>query len=255
MNQYARFSAITAALVVLSLAPATQAISAEISGVPTIAEGDRIQIGGRRIRLLGIDAPSIDQLCLNAKGEQWTCGIGARDALAQRTKDLPWTCQSTRNDRFGRALARCEVKGEDIQKWMVRSGWALAFTRATRVDTQAAANYQADEAEARKARAGIWAGSFFAPWDWRVRNKKAPLLGAFHAPESARLPLMASASGSHPPSPGCRIKGNVNRSGYCIYHQPHSRWYAKIKMDIAKGTRWFCSVDDAKAAGCRETRR
>jgi hypothetical protein len=26
-------------------------------------------------------------------------------------------------------------------------------------------------------------------------------------------------------------------------------------MQIAKGTRWFCSVEDAEAAGCRETRR
>jgi hypothetical protein len=26
-------------------------------------------------------------------------------------------------------------------------------------------------------------------------------------------------------------------------------------MKISKGTRWFCSVDEAEAAGCRETRR
>jgi hypothetical protein len=26
-------------------------------------------------------------------------------------------------------------------------------------------------------------------------------------------------------------------------------------MRISKGTRWFCSVDEAEAAGCRETRR
>jgi hypothetical protein len=26
-------------------------------------------------------------------------------------------------------------------------------------------------------------------------------------------------------------------------------------MNVSKGTRWFCSVDDAEAAGCRETKR
>jgi hypothetical protein len=26
-------------------------------------------------------------------------------------------------------------------------------------------------------------------------------------------------------------------------------------MRINKGTRWFCSVEEAEAAGCRETRR
>ena len=34
------------------------------------------------------------------------------------------------------------------------------------------------------------------------------------------------------PSPDCTIKGNVNRSGECIYHTPASRWYAKIQMKM-----------------------
>src|SRR5260221_266918 len=67
--------------------------------------------------------------------------------------------------------------------------------------------------------------------------------------------LRASAAGSVAPSPDCTIKGNVNGSGECIYHTPTSRWYAQIKMNISKGTRWFCSTEEAEAAGCRETRR
>ncbi|MEA2820872.1 MAG: hypothetical protein QOJ86_2876, partial [Bradyrhizobium sp.] len=55
------------------------ASAAEITGVPKIRDGDQLQIGGTRIRLGGIDAPSSDQLCLNTKGERWTCGIAARD--------------------------------------------------------------------------------------------------------------------------------------------------------------------------------
>jgi hypothetical protein len=81
------------------------------------------------------------------------------------------------------------------------------------------------------------------------------VLGAVKPPENANAILLASASGPVAPSPDCTIKGNVNRSGECIYHQPTSRWYAKIQMNISKGTRWFCSVEDAEAAGCRETRR
>jgi len=88
-----------------------------------------------------------------------------------------------------------------------------------------------------------------------VRNKKTPILGAAKVPENARAILLASASGDVAPSPDCTIKGNVNSSGECIYHRPSSRWYAQIKMRIAKGTRWFCSVEEAEAAGCRETRR
>ncbi len=221
--------------------------AAEISGVPKIREADQIQIGNTRIRLGGIDAPSTDQLCLNTKGERWTCGVAARDELIKRFGGKAWTCQTRAIDRRGRTVARCQADGEDVQKWLTANGWALAYARLSR-------DYEPDEKIAREAKAGMWQGSFIAPWDWRVRNKKTAVLGA-GAPDNANATLLASASGSVAPSPDCTIKGNVNRSGECIYHQPTSRWYAKIEMKISKGTRWFCSVEEAEAAGCRETRR
>jgi endonuclease YncB( thermonuclease family) len=222
--------------------------AADITGIPRIREGDQIQIGNTRMRLGGIDAPSVDQLCLNTKGERWTCGVAARDELIRHADKKPWTCHLRQTDRRGRTVARCEVDGEDIQKWMVKSGWALAYVRFSH-------DYVADEKAARDAKAGMWQGAFIAPWDWRVRNKKTAVLGAAKKPPNANAILLASASGSVAPSPDCTIKGNVNRSGECIFHTPKSRWYAKIEMKISKGTRWFCSVDDAEAAGCRETRR
>jgi endonuclease YncB( thermonuclease family) len=222
--------------------------AADITGVPKIREGDQILIGNTRIRLGGIDAPSADQLCLNTKGERWTCGVAARDELIKYAENKSWTCHTRQTDRRGRLVARCEVDGEDIQKWLVRNGWALSYARFSH-------DYDDDEKEAREAKAGMWQGAFIAPWDWRVRNKKTAVLGATKPPENANTILLASASGSVAPSPDCTIKGNVNRSGECIFHKPTSRWYAKIQMHISKGTRWFCSVEDAEAAGCRETRR
>ncbi|WP_024515181.1 thermonuclease family protein [Bradyrhizobium sp. Tv2a-2] len=238
-----RFAAALLALLVPSLAYA-----ADVSGVPKIREADLVQIGNSRVRLSGIDAPSVDQLCLNTRGERWTCGVAARDELIKHVEGKSWTCHLGQADRRGRMLSRCEVDGEDIQKWLVRSGWALAFTRFSH-------DYEADEKEAREAKVGMWQGAFIAPWDWRVRNKRTAILGAVKVPENAHAILLASASGPVAPSPDCTIKGNVNSSGECIYHQPTSRWYAQIKMQISKGTRWFCSVEEAEAAGCRETRR
>jgi endonuclease YncB( thermonuclease family) len=222
--------------------------AADISGVPKIREGDQITIGSSRIRLAGIDAPSVDQLCLDTKGERWTCGVAARDELIKHADNKSWTCHVVRVDRRGRSVAHCEVDGEDIQKWLVKSGWALSYVRVSH-------DYDADEKAAREAKAGMWQGAFIAPWDWRVRNKKTAILGAAKPPPNAHAILLASASGSVAPSPDCMIKGNVNGAGECIYHTPKSRWYAQIKMQIAKGTRWFCSTDDAEAAGCRETKR
>ena len=235
-----------ASLLLLLLPAIAQA--ADITGVPRIREGDQIQIGNQRLRLGGIDAPATDQLCLNTRGERWTCGVAARDELVKRFGAKSWTCQTRAVDRRGRTVARCSADGEDIQKWMVTNGWALALVRVSR-------DYEPDEKIAREAKAGMWQGSFIAPWDWRARNKKTTILGATKPGENASTILLASASGPLAPSPDCTIKGNVNRAGECIYHQPTSRWYAKIEMKISKGTRWFCSVDEAEAAGCRETKR
>jgi len=235
-------------LLALFLLVPCSAFAADIVGTPKIRDGDQVTIGASRIRLAGIDAPSFDQLCLDTKGERWTCGIAARDELSKRFGDKEWTCAPVRADRFGRTVARCKADGEDVQSWLVKNGWALSYVQYSRV-------YDADEKTARDARAGLWAGAFIAPWDWRVRNKKTQVLGAVKPPDGARAILLASASGPLAPSPGCTIKGNVNRAGVCIFHQPTSRWYAKIQMRIAKGTRWFCSVEEAVAAGCRETRR
>ena len=235
------------AALLLALLPAT-ADAADISGVPKIREGDHIQIGNNRIRLGGIDAPAVDQLCLNNSGERWTCGVAARDELIKHVGNKSWTCHPRTTDRRGRTVAGCEVEGEDIQKWLVSNGWALSYTRVSH-------DYDADEKAAREAKAGMWQGAFIAPWDWRARNKKTSILGAAKAPENASTILLASASGTVAPSPDCTIKGNVNTAGECIYHTPASRWYARIQMKISKGTRWFCSVDEAEAAGCRETKR
>jgi len=234
------------ALAILLLPAMAQA--ADITGVPKIREGDQITIGSSRIRLGGIDAPSVDQLCLSKTGERWTCGVAARDELIKYTDKKVWSCHVERIDRRGRNVARCTVDGEDIQKWLVKSGWAMSFIRRSH-------DYDAEEKAAREAKAGMWQGAFIAPWDWRVRNKKTQILGAAKPPPNAHAILLASASGGVAPSPDCTIKGNVNGAGECIYHTPKSRWYAQIKMDISKGTRWFCSTDDAERAGCRETKR
>ena len=93
------------ALLLLLLPAIAQA--ADISGVPKIREGDQLQIGSHRIRLGGIDAPSVDQLCLNTSGERWTCGAAARDELIKRFGGKSWTCQTRITDRRGRTVARC----------------------------------------------------------------------------------------------------------------------------------------------------
>jgi hypothetical protein len=140
------------------------------------------------------------------------------------------------------------LEGEDVSKWMARSGWALSFVRYSHA-------YDADEVVAREAHAGLWSGAFIAPWDWRHRNKTTIILGAATVPVNAQTILLGAVSASEAPSAECVIKGNVNRKGERIYHLPGQLNYAQINMTKGLGERWFCTEAEADAAGWRKAVR
>jgi PLD-like domain len=50
----------------------------------------------------------------------------------------------------------------------------------------------------------------------------------------------------------CLIKGNVSRNGSRIYHVPGDRSYDRVHMDKAPDKRWFCTEEQAVAAGWRK---
>ena len=120
---------------------------------PELWTGDTIVIGDTKIRLESIDAPESDQVCLEVKGKRWTCGIEARDRLAEHIGKRPIDCAPSGSDAYGRTLAICRVDGEDLNGWLVRQGWALAFVRYSKA-------YVPDEDAARVAKRGIWSGAF-----------------------------------------------------------------------------------------------
>jgi hypothetical protein len=73
-------------------------------------------------------------------------------------------------------------------------------------------------------------------------------------PVNAQSILLAPSSAHDAPSPECTIKGNVNRRGERIYHMPGQHDYASINM-TAHEKRWFCSPEEAEAAGWRRAMR
>ncbi|TXT42299.1 MAG: hypothetical protein FD139_3724 [Methylocystaceae bacterium] len=48
---------------------------------------------------------------------------------AQRAHQSPVSCREKDVDRYGRIVATCQVRGEDIELWLVRSGHAFAYRR------------------------------------------------------------------------------------------------------------------------------
>lgn len=147
-------------LISVAMQAAATASTAAIQGRASVVDGDTLEVQGTRIRLFGIDAPESAQTCLDQSSKTYRCGQRAAFALADKVGARPVSCQPTGKDRYGRVVARCSVAGEDLQVWMVRNGHALAFRRYSKA-------YRPYEAEAKARKAGMWKGSFEAPWDWR----------------------------------------------------------------------------------------
>jgi endonuclease YncB( thermonuclease family) len=219
------------------------ALASELTGTANVSDGDTITVAGTKVRLEGIDAPETDQICLNGHGAKWTCGIEARDRLSGRIGGREISCRLSGVDRYGRSLGVCYVDDVDLNGWMAREGWALAFVRYSQT-------YASDEAAARVNERGLWKGAFVAPWDWRHRGPHTVVLGSLSVPLKAQTALLAPASSEGAPSAECVIKGNVNRNGERIFHVPGQIAYAHVNM-AGGGKRWFCSTEEAEAAGWR----
>lgn len=221
--------AVAAVLVSISLLMVVSGAMATIIivGIPTIIDGDTLVIGGRSIRLYGIDAPESAQHCKAQDGRVWECGQHAGQALRGYIGRRILTCDITGIDRYNRAIARCNINGKDINAWMVANGWAVAYRRYS-------LDYTQHEEAARSFRQAIWSGDFVMPWDWRRGHRMN--FG----------PASASSTNTR-----CAIKGNIGSTGERIYHLPGGRWYERTGISKLKGERWFCSEEEARAAGWR----
>jgi endonuclease YncB( thermonuclease family) len=207
------------------LALLAQAGEVELGGRASVIDGDTLEIRGRRVRLRGIDAPETSQTC-DDRGKPWRCGQQAALALDAKIAGRSVACTDEGSDRYGRLLGTCSVGGENLNRWLVAQGWALAYRRYTEA-------YVAEEEAAKTAHLGVWRGSFTAPWDYRADGRSRP-----------------RAPAAQPP-PRCAIKGNINRDGEKIYHLPASPAYARTHINTRAGERYFCTEAEARAAGWR----
>ena len=234
--------AILAAMMLVGAA----AQAADFTGVARVIDGNTLVIDATKIRLERIDAPETDQVCLNAKAIRWNCGIEARDQLAAHVAGREIKCTSNGVDAYRRTLATCYLAGEDLNGWMVQQGWALPYFRQSFVYVDA-------QNEARTQQRGLWQGAFIAPSDWRHRNKTTTIMGTLKAPNAQAI-LLGPTATANAPSPECTIKGDITRARRRIYHMQNQKSYARIKMDKG-GKRWFCTTEEAEAAGWRRALR
>jgi endonuclease YncB( thermonuclease family) len=234
-------------LVLLAVLSASQSFAASV----TVKDGGTVQLGGVTYRLDGIDAPELDQICIDEHADNWACGVEARDQLSKLIGGRDVRCEDLGlgTTYKKRHVGICTVEGETapLNQLVVRQGFALNF------EPYARGRFKDDEAGAKDNRRGLWKGCFVAPSEFRRGRKDGALLGdscrtdrdreirAVLFPENPTMPPGCSIKGKF--AVRARVTGNVG-----VYHLQGCRSYPAL----TEPNRWFCSEEDAQAAGFRK---
>ena len=161
-------------IIILFLIFFSNSIAEEISGVPKIVDGDTIYINSYKFRLEGIDAPEMRQQCKKeflkissiigfSFYKDYTCGKVSRKKLITKINKSEIKCISTTKDRYKRYIATCFKGKTNLNQWMVRNGFAIAYRKYSK-------KYVSDEEFAKENKLGIWQGKFIEPEKWRKLN-------------------------------------------------------------------------------------
>lgn len=190
-----------------------------LAGRATAITGDQLKIQGTTIRLDGVEAPEPDQLC-NGPSGKWKCGSAATEALSRAVRGRRVSCELTGTNSAGTPTARCFTGETDVAGALARSGHVFA-------ESGLFPRYGNEERAAKLAKIGLWVGEPERPADYRAKRWDE---AKRRAPE------------------GCPIKGRV-ASGARIYVLPWSSTYDSVRVSATRGERWFCSEEEAQAAG------
>jgi endonuclease YncB( thermonuclease family) len=218
---------------------------------PIVRDGGSIEFADVTYRLDGIDAPALDQICIDDHADTWACGVDARDQLVRLIGGHQVRCEDRGIDVTYTKwhVGVCTVEGETktLNQLLVRQGFAMNLEPSTR------GQFKMDEADARDNRRGLWKGCFVAPQEFRRGQKDGALLGGACRADKDREIREALFPYEPAMPPGCSIKGKFAlrarvTGNVGIYHLQICRSYPAL----TRPDRWFCSEDDAKAAGFRK---
>jgi endonuclease YncB( thermonuclease family) len=238
------------------LFPIVLILAAVLLAAPSLAanavvhDGDTIQLGDITYHLDGIDAPELDQVCIDDHADPWSCGVDARDELAKLINARAVHCDDLGPDKTFRKrhTGVCTAEGDatSLNLEMIQQGFAISVEPSLKIHDKD------DAATARTDKRGLWKGCFVAPAEFRAGKKDGTLLGgSCRADRDKEIRgVLFPAALSMPPS--CPIKGKfavrARMTGNVgIYYLQGCLSYA----GTTRPDRWFCSEDDARAAGFR----
>jgi len=161
-------------IIITLLVLLSNSIAEEISGIPKVVDGDTIHIDNYKFRLEGIDAPEMRQQCKKESFKisffigftfykDYSCGRVSKEKLITKIDTTEIKCISSSKDRYKRYIATCYKGKTNLNQWMVRNGFAIAYRRYSKI-------YVPDEEFAKENKLGLWKGKFMEPEKWRKLN-------------------------------------------------------------------------------------
>lgn len=172
-------SSVVAGFMVLCLTLPMPSVAQEIRGNAKVVSGNQIIVGKRTVRLFGIAAPGLEDIC-TIRDVKMRCGIVAWSELIKLADgqylscdieklppDKPVAAESPKPEEKpvnaiaaesattpdpAMKYATCYIGETDLNEALVRSGWAKTVLSQTD-------RYQVDETDARESKRGLWANS------------------------------------------------------------------------------------------------
>ena len=161
-------------IIITLLVLLSNSIAEEISGIPKVVDGYTLHIDNYKFRLEGIDAPEMRQQCKKESFKisffigftfykDYSCGRISKEKLITKIDTTEIKCISSSKDRYKRYIATCYKGKTNLNQWMVRNGFAIAYRRYSK-------KYVPDEVFAKENKLGLWQGKFMEPEKWRKLN-------------------------------------------------------------------------------------
>jgi len=193
--------------------------------VVRVIDGDTLEIdNGSVVRLLGIDSP-----------EQGDCYYEqSKDALNELVlgENIKLEKDIFGTDNFGRLLRYVFLPRPDfindvfVNDYLLEQGFANTLLMSNSQKYRDILIHSRNEAVTDER--GMW--------------------GACE--QELEEEMSTFETNNPPPNPDCVIKGNISEHGYGkTYFFPGCPNYKRVKVDLEKGDKYFCTKEEAEAAG------
>lgn len=210
--------------------PAVKQAAREKVRIIRVIDGDTIEIeGGRKVRYIGIDTPET----VHPDKPVQCFGYEATNKNKELVdgKEIEMEKDVSETDKYGRLLRYVWIGNIFVNDYLVRQGYAYAITYPPDVKYQD--QFRQAQQEAIANNRGLWS-------QCAIQEETAT--------QVTPTPYTAPQE-----SGGCVIKGNISyTTGEKIYHVPGCPNYNQTVINESKGERWFCTEEEAIAAGWRK---